>query len=943
MEPASRHDRRKPDRIRLAGHDAAARVYPLRGRAEDAQRIETLIAAAMDDGSGAILLRGQSGIGKTRLLADVLSRAEDSGWSSFTITPDLGSATMPLAALVEAALRTDPPLFASDTAELVLRAPQPEYWVTQMLADGLQRLAIRGPLIVLVDDLQWLDAASLNVLTSLMRALEGEQVGWVLASRTGNFRAAHARLIDHVGLTGDVLDLQPVSFDASVQIAADLLGAPPGPALSNSLLRTAFIPLLIVELVRGLREEGLLQRQDSKVEAVGGVPARFGASLRERLTHLSDDALRVIQVGSLIGRRFRLVHVLSVLELPARRAAEIVEELIAHEVLTDDGEHLAFLHDALREGAEDGLAPSTRKALARDVARTLLAAGEPASAVARTILAAAEPGDEESFTLLRQAALELSSMDAAESSRLAAAALKVAADMPRLAPRAVDLVPALWAGGRGDLARAATLSLSAHLDQNERARALLAIARQQTESSFDEAIATVDDALNLPDVDRSTRAELLAVRALNAANKADATELKRSLTDARAVADPEEDSRALATIDATESVFEFYNDNWNRALELIASAFRHAERSNIRPNLWMPEGLWPAFIYNSVGDTETALRLIEQGMEEATAARSKPTEAFWMMIRARVLHDAGRLEEARLQAETVLELAAELGLGDFANATAGVILFEIALRLGDRSLVEATRPTVQELANGAALTRAGKWALAMEAMDAGRFNEAYDLSALAVSSLQDPIPSMSQPIDFADDIYLTEILLAAGNSTALAELATIATQRAAKNPDHHLAAGVRDAVVARITGDHDLLDNAVDHLRKVPRPLVLAKVLEQCQLLCEDNGRARQSLEEALKIYETSNAPRDASRVLAALRARGIRRRPGRAKHEELLSVREAQVLEHLVRGATTQQIADALFVSPHTVVSHTRHIYSKLGVNSRKELVRRHTAVEGH
>ena len=79
------------------------------------------------------------------------------------------------------------------------------------------------------------------------------------------------------------------------------------------------------------------------------------------------------------------------------------------------------------------------------------------------------------------------------------------------------------------------------------------------------------------------------------------------------------------------------------------------------------------------------------------------------------------------------------------------------------------------------------------------------------------------------------------------------------------------------------------------------------------------------------------ARVLAALRSLGVRRRPTQSRRSDLLSARETQVLEHLVRGATTQQIANALFVSPHTVVSHVRHIYAKLGVNSRKELVARH------
>lgn len=937
-EAQARRERRKPDRVRLAGHERNAPGHPLRGREDDLQRLLRLSEAAMEDGSGAILLRGQSGIGKTRLLAELIDQADAKGWATVIVTPDVDSTSMPLAALLDAAARADPPLVEREAVDRILADAQPQYWITQTLIDTVQRLALAGALLFVVDDVHWLDSASLNAIGSLMRALEGEQIAWVFASRTGTYRAAHARLIERVELTGDVLDLQPLTHDAAVDVATDLLGMTPGPHLSNSLLRTSFIPLLVVELVRGLREENLLEARGSQIEAVGGVPSRFGASLRERLTHLSPDALRLIQVASLLGRRFRLTSVLAVLGATAGQTAPVVDELITHEVLTDDDEHLAFLHDALREGAEMTLSASTRKALAREVAQARLSAGEPASAVASTLVEAAEPGDERSFTLLREAALELAALDAVEASRLAAVALDLVVEMPRLAARAADLVPLLWAGGRGDLARQATLALSPHLAQDDRARALLAIARAQTESSFDEAITTVDEALALPDVSRSTRAELYAVRALNAANKADAADLRRSLADARAVADPAEDSRALATIDATESVFEFYNEHWDRSLELIAQAFHHAQRAGMRPNLWMPEGLWPAFVRNSIGAPDSALRLIDTGLEEAAAARSKPTEAFWMMVRARVLHDAGRLDDARLQAETVLNLAAELGLGDFANATAGVVLFKVALHVGDLALIDSTRPVVQALADGAALTRAGRWALAVEAADAGRMSDAYELSTLAICSLREPIPSMSQPVDFADDLILADILLAAGNEDALATLADVVTVRAEENPSYPFAAAIRDAVLARIQGNHDLLDAAVERLRSISRPLVLARVLERCQLLCDDDERARRALEEALRIYQEHGASRDASRVLAALRARGVRRRPGQATRTDLLSTREAQVLEHLVRGATTQQIASALFVSPHTVVSHVRHIYAKLGVNSRKALVLRHT-----
>lgn len=930
---------REQDRARLAGHTKSATQYPLRGRVADVTRIWSLLESSVADGAGPVLLRGQSGIGKTRLLATAIDSATAAGWSSVVITPDADATTMPLGALLEGTAQSIPPILEIDAVAPILQGAEPQYWVTRMLTESLQRLSREHPVLFVVDDAHWLDSASLTVLAGLMRSLEGEQVAWLYASRTGVYRPAHGRLIERIRTTGTVFELSAVSADAANEIAADILGGRPGPALEGALQRTTFVPLLIVELVRGLREENLLERQGGLIEAVSGeVPARYGSSLRERLRHLTEAALRFIQVSSLFGRRFRLTDVLVVLGTTAAMSASVVEELITNEIIVDDGTSFVFLHDALREGAEASLSPSLRKALSREVVRVRLASGESPTAITTALIESAEPGDEESFALLHEAAVELAGVDAVESSRLAAVAIHIMHGTPRLAAQAAALIPILWAGGLGEEARNATQLLEPHLSREDRARSLLAIARQQTESSFDDAIATVDEALSLDDVSRSTRAELLAVRALNAANKADAVELRRSLDAARATADVVEDSKALATIDATESVFEFYQHHWDISMSLISDAFKKAERSGVRPNLWMPEGLWPTFVRNAMGETAAALKLIEAGMRETETARNVTAEAFWMMIRSRVLLDAGRLDEARLQAESVLDLAAELGLGDFANATAGVVVFKVSLHTGDRALRQSSRGVVEALAAGAALTRAGRWALAVEAYGDGRTDEAYALSNLAVASLRDPVPAMSQPVDLGDELVLMEILLEAKDAAGLTVLEEVTASRAEENPGYPFATAIRDVVRGRIHNESAVLEGALEQLRVVQRPLVRAHALELYHRVCEHDERSRTSLEEALQIYERCGAVRDSSRVLALLRGRGVRRRPAQASRSPLLSSRETQVLEQLLTGATTQQIANALFVSPHTVVTHVRHIYSKLGVTSRKELLARHS-----
>lgn len=922
------------DRAFLAGSPTAA-VTPLRGRDDTTSSLIASIERSLSGVPAPVLIRGRAGMGKTRLLAEVLAFAEQRSWPTLTITPDVDSGAVPLGALTEAMLRGTPPLATEEELRPVRTTGEPQYWLARLLTNKLESAATTaGGFVVVIDDLQWLDAASVGILLRSAAALADQPIAWVLASRSGRYRAAHARAAEYIERTGSILDLKPVTPVAALEIAADLAGATLGPKLEAALERTSHIPLLVVELVRGLKEEALLEAHDGVVDAVGtAVPARFGATSRQRVSHLSDDALTFVQVASLFGRRFRLSDVLTATGATAAASIPLIRELLGAEFLTEEGSRLAFVHDTLRESVEATIPASVRKALLREVAHLRLASGEPASAVAAALVEAAEPGDQQSFALIRDAAQQLAASDTSQAADLAAAALRLANNVPGLAEASTGLLPYLWADGRHTEADNATRALTPYLSPQSRARVLLGAARRQTESSFDQAIATCDEALALVGIERSTRADLLAVRALNCANKADFVELTRTLALAREVADPAVDHEALATVDATESVYAFNSNRFDDAVALMQAASERATLAGLDVARWVPEGLWNAFLHNSKGDVSYALQLVDEGLRSALASKAAVAEAYWMMVRARVLHDLGRLDEARLQAESVLALADELGLGDFANATAGIVLFRIALRTGDSSLRQQSDPIVEALASSGGVMRAGQWMLTLRALNDGNVEEAVRHSALARQSLRDPIPAMTTPSDFADDLLLMEIAIRSEDEELAREVISRARVRYDRNPDSAYCRAILVAAEGCHTRDANTLSDAVSTLRELDRPLVLALVLEFVGAAESDVERAVSALDEAFVIYEQASAHRDVNRVLQSLRRRGVRRRAHAKGNPQMLSPREQQVLERVAAGATTQQIADALFMSPHTVVSHIRHIYAKSGVNSRKDL----------
>lgn len=99
------------------------------------------------------------------------------------------------------------------------------------------------------------------------------------------------------------------------------------------------------------------------------------------------------------------------------------------------------------------------------------------------------------------------------------------------------------------------------------------------------------------------------------------------------------------------------------------------------------------------------------------------------------------------------------------------------------------------------------------------------------------------------------------------------------------------------------------------------------------------ALDEALTISAGVGASWDVTRIRARLRRLGVRRRPSKVEHPktgwEALTEAESVVANLAARGCTNREIADKLFVSPHTVNTHVRHVFEKLGINSRVQLTR--------
>ena len=198
------------------------------------------------------------------------------------------------------------------------------------------------------------------------------------------------------------------------------------------------------------------------------------------------------------------------------------------------------------------------------------------------------------------------------------------------------------------------------------------------------------------------------------------------------------------------------------------------------------------------------------------------------------------------------------------------------------------------------------------------------------------------PHEVTDDAEMVRIATAVGDEDLANHAISLATLRAERNPSVlscQAAAAHCRGIWADSVNDLRL---AASIYRKGPRPLAFASALEDvARMLARsgDNPVAIDALDEALTVATKVGANWDSARIRARLRRLGVRRRPSATERPKTglksLTNTEAAVARLAAAGSTDRQIAEKLFISPHTAHTHLRHIFEKLGVNSRVHLSR--------
>ena len=898
------------------------------------------------DGLAGLLVEGPAGIGKTALLDAGLDHARARGFRVLVSRPAQPDVSLSLAGLVD--LFEDVPSEAWDQIPAPQRsaldaallrttsteAPTDQLALSLGARGVLQALSRSSPVIVAVDDLQWLDGSSVQVLSYAMRrlrtapvafigSLRSEEGSGLVSSLTRGFPDARFRRLDVPGLLeADLIRMIRDRLDTNLprSILLKIHGSSAGNPLHALELTMAVLrsdepsdPGRPLPVPTGLRE--LIQDRLSMLDPdvrdllfVASYASDPDPALLQRLGWSSPRLGPLLASAEVAGvletahGRLRFVHPLLATVLRSDRSADEIRAThrrLAEAVsdLEERARHLALG----AEGPDEDVA-ATLEEVAGSVRRrgAPTDAGELFEHAAR--LTPTERRDDGRRRTIAAAECYLDAGDAPRSRELLEG---LVADLPHGTVRAVVLQRLGWARYHDDSWTAAAelfeqarneaggdpgLEISVTLDES-----LARLLSGNVAEAAEHARAAVDQAER--DGQPSALAEASAV-----AGSIDfmlGKGVPGDLMD-RAV-EMETWRRTRPTLkqpSVAMGILLKWSDDYERAHSLLERARqRMVEQGNERS---LPFVLFHlAELECWTGDWQLAQAHAEDGDRIALDFGQPPGRSFCLYAKALVHALRGHTDAARNEADEGLALSERSGAVPASTLLRGVLGF-IDLSLGD-------------------LDRASQ-----------------HLGMLAEAVLATGIFEPGVLRYLGDAI---ETLVATGDLEPAASLTQALASRSGElgRPWGSGVAARCDGLIASVRGDGGRavrsLEDSVRYLESVRLPFELARsFLALGNVLRRDRKRraAREALQRSLGGFESLGAP------LWAERARQeLSRISGRAPAPLELTPTEERVARLVAGGAKNQEVADELFITLKTVEWHLSQIYRKLGVRSRTELAR--------
>ncbi len=897
----------------------AATPTPCVGREAELEILDRLLEETRAGSTTFVVVEGEAGMGKSRLLEEILALPAASGFSLHRARAE-ELQPRPFGLLADAlgidARSADPDRSAiadlldsgSDTAG---EATDRRFRVTEGVINLIERAAIGGPVLAVFDDVHWADPSSLQALHVTCRRLAYLPVLVVLACRPLPRPPELARLLNGVVEAGGRhLPLGPLRDEAVGELAASKLAADPGPVLRGRLQGAAGNPLFVLELLDALTEEGFIKVESDVAEAapVFEPPPSLRMTILRRLAFLSPESLELLRTASLFGGSFSAAQLSLVTDQPLLDVLSHLDEPTAAGFVRASEEAFAFRHDVVREALYLEIPAAVRKGLHLHVGRALAASGSPPAEVAPHLALGAEPGDREAVNWLAQAARQLRW----QAPGLAVQLLeRAAALLPEPGPEWISLVgeeiSTLTLAGRvreadalvdDALSRVSDESTALHLSMAR----LDLLTIQGRPRELEDMVPRLLAARSVPD---RLRESILGFSAAARVALGDLEGAQARLAEAEATGNLA--SGNLAMWRAVRAIISWMQGRWRGAAEEAGQAvagLREPSSRHVQVQLWL--GL---FQVGADEFTEARATLERARAEvERLGFLTYMVEQHWQLAALHVA--AGQWDDALAELATSLQLSEETG------AIGGTVLGAyhsplIHLQRGNLDGARAAIERIQREPSHDPTTAAGLWVhplIALMEDGAGRPMVAADI----VETWQDQVRKMTALPDYRGvGRALLRICRAQGRTELADRMVTDAAEARRRADGIPSVDGTALLLQGMAEEDPGALLAAVEAFRAAPRPFDRAEACAEAAICLlvpgpgrRGTGAPRRSL-RALRRAGGEPAQRRSGPGGAGLRGPPGRQRPADPGHVGLVSADRHRGTGRPPRGRRTHQRRD--------------------------------------
>jgi DNA-binding CsgD family transcriptional regulator/tetratricopeptide (TPR) repeat protein len=903
---------------------AASRQPRLLGRAAECEALDRLLLDVRASRSAVLVLHGEAGVGKTALLHYCARQASD-----FRIASVAGvecDMELPFAALQQLCAsmlgRSDTLPVHQQTALRVAfgqsSGDAPDRFRVARAALGLLgEVAAERPLLCVVDDAQWLDAASAQVLGFVARRLMAESVAIVFAVRDRPDQLGFAALPE-LAIGG-----LPTA-EARALVASAVSGGLDAGVRDRLIAETRGNPLALLELTREAAPGGL-----------GLVPAqelseRIEQSFLQRLERLPEAArtLLLVAASEPVGDPVLLWRAAERLGIGRDPASDHTQGLLAI------GERVTFLHPLVRSAVYRSASPHERRAVHLTLAEVTDPHAQPDRRAWHLAAAALGPDEEVASELERSAGRAQSRGGLAAAAAFLRRSVALTRDPAARTERALAAAQASLHAGAFDAAlEVLAVAEVGALDQLQGARVdLLRGEIELASGSAAEAAPLLLEAarrLEPLDLPRARETYLSACGAAMFAGPAGADDLLRVSRLVTALPRPRGDPRAVdVLLDGLALLIAEGRSAAAPSLLQAASSFAGEGGSTEDSLRW---GWMATAASNALWDDDGLRAVCRRQIELAREAGALEQLPIYLIALATATARSGDFAAASslvAEAEAVSE-ATGTRLAPFAAK-----LLLASLRGSEAEVSLLKQATIEQAASsgqGIAATVAD-WTAAILYNGLGRYDEALVAARRASSAAGD---------QFAGMWALPELVEAAtrcgeaGIASAALERLVESTQAA--GTDFGLGIQARSRALLRERGDAGPLHReAIERLGRTHQRSELARAhLLYGEWLRRAGLRkgAREQLHAAHEMFTAMDMEAFAERTRRERLATGETVRRRTADTRDVLTQQETQIARLARDGLSNPEIAARLFLSPRTVEWHLKKVFAKLGISSRRGL----------